>query len=667
MRAYLFPGQGSQKKGMGAELFARYPQYVKKADEILGYSIEELCVSDPHNQLNFTAYTQPAIFVVSVLHYLDTLKTENRPDYAAGHSIGEYAALFAAEAFDFETGLTIVKKRAELMSQAAGGLLAAVVGLRQDELEARIDASGLEGLEIANINSPTQTVVGGPAQLVQAFAKFSEGQPGRVIPLKVSGAFHTSYMRQAQESFRTFLEDMIFREPSITVLANYTAQPHHRETMGEILANHLANRVRWTESIEYLLNAGVQSFTEIGSRILLPMVDDIRDQWKKGSPQIVAAEPAKSAFCAAFGFSKPLVAGGTDHGAAGLAQVASLARNGVLAFLDTNQSLAETEQALDQLGADAALTGKYGISITLSPESAETDDALIALCLKHSVRFIEARGYFEPTPALLRYKLEGGLNDNRQPRNRILLRVTDADTVLPFLSLIDDIACPLVDMVSLDLQPWRSVASRGPDQFSRLLQHCHQVKVAPFGRIFAGLGGLASALKPVEAALERGADFSLLGTVFLLTEEAALDHSRKTALAHATDQHFREIFDWTYPAFRTISYSFVMGEPLCEQASMLQELYVQGALDVSALRELGSRYTESEASIISPEFVDACDGMNTFELRNAVRTRVRTCLDARAMSCDAPLPQMATWLEAQGASFPVGAAKLADLIYSTQS
>jgi trans-AT polyketide synthase/acyltransferase/oxidoreductase domain-containing protein len=279
MKAYLFPGQGSQKKGMGAELFPKYPEHVKKSDAILGYSIEELCVADPNNLLNFTTYTQPAIFVVSVLNYLEMLKTENRPGFAAGHSIGEYAALFAAEAFNFETGLQIVKKRAELMSQAEGGLLAAVIGLAQEEVEARITASGIAGIEIANINSPTQIVVGGPAQLVQDFVKFSEGQSGRVIPLKVSGAFHTSHMRQAQEAFRDFLSTITFSIPRIGVVSNYSARLHTQEEMAGNLANHLANRVRWTECIEHLLEAGVEDFTEIGSKILTPMVNDIRDSW----------------------------------------------------------------------------------------------------------------------------------------------------------------------------------------------------------------------------------------------------------------------------------------------------------------------------------------------------------------------------------------------------
>lgn len=284
MKAYLFPGQGSQKKGMGADLFPKYPEHVRTADAILGYSIEELCVNDTQQQLNYTAYTQPAIFVVSILNYLELLKTENRPAFAAGHSIGEYAALFAAEAFNFETGLQIVKKRAELMSQTQGGLLAAVVGLAQGEVEVRLQACGLEGLEIANINSPAQIVVGGPAQVIQDFAKFSEGQPGRVIPLKVSGAFHTSHMRQAQESFREFLGEIAFQPPRIGVVSNYTARLHTEQEIADSLANHLANRVRWTECIEHLLDAGVESFTEVGSKILMPMVNDIRNSWVSRPP-----------------------------------------------------------------------------------------------------------------------------------------------------------------------------------------------------------------------------------------------------------------------------------------------------------------------------------------------------------------------------------------------
>lgn len=121
MTIYMFPGQGSQIKGMGIELFSRFPEEIKQADEILGYSIKELCLDDPKQQLSNTEYTQPALYVIETLSFLARAAEEPPPQYLIGHSLGEYAALFAAGAFDFVTGLKLVQKRGELMAQASGG------------------------------------------------------------------------------------------------------------------------------------------------------------------------------------------------------------------------------------------------------------------------------------------------------------------------------------------------------------------------------------------------------------------------------------------------------------------------------------------------------------------------------------------------------------------
>ena len=131
MLAYVFPGQGSQVVGMGKDLFDEFKEYVDAADEILGYSIKELCLEDPNGVLGLTQYTQPALYVVNALTYLKEVKTTGvKPDFVAGHSLGEYDALFAAGVFDFATGLKLVQKRGELMSQAKGGGMAAVLGLK---------------------------------------------------------------------------------------------------------------------------------------------------------------------------------------------------------------------------------------------------------------------------------------------------------------------------------------------------------------------------------------------------------------------------------------------------------------------------------------------------------------------------------------------------------
>ena len=163
MLAYLFPGQGSQKKGMGLSLFEHYPELVKEADAILGYSIEDLCLNDPDDLLKQTQYTQPALYVVNALSYLERIKEDGKePDYVAGHSLGEYDALFAAGVFDFATGLKLAKRRGELMAEARNGGMAAVIGMKENEIRKVIEENELQQIDIANLNSPNQIVISGP-------------------------------------------------------------------------------------------------------------------------------------------------------------------------------------------------------------------------------------------------------------------------------------------------------------------------------------------------------------------------------------------------------------------------------------------------------------------------------------------------------------------------
>src|SRR5881397_1216148 len=150
MIAFVFPGQGSQKRGMGQGLFDDVPQYAaveKAVDAILGYSMRRLCLEDPENRLKETQFTQPSLYVVNALHYYKAAREGTQPAYLAGHSLGEYNALLAAGVFDFLTGLRLVKKRGELMSQARNGGMAAVIGLDADRIAKVIQENGLAGID----------------------------------------------------------------------------------------------------------------------------------------------------------------------------------------------------------------------------------------------------------------------------------------------------------------------------------------------------------------------------------------------------------------------------------------------------------------------------------------------------------------------------------------
>lgn len=263
--ALLFPGQGSQVRGMGADLFPRYPELVARADRLLGYSSEQLCLEDPQRQLNKTQFTQPALFVVNALHYQDHLKSGRLPDYVAGHSLGEYSALYAAGAIDFETGLALVEKRGALMAQATNGGMAAVLGLDEEAVREVLQTNRLHEIDLANINSPFQTVVSGPrAAIIAAQSHFERAGCKEYIPLNVSGAFHSRLMKDAAREFAEFAGACRFGRLQLPVIANRSARPYTDAGIVDNLAGQITEPVRWTDTLGYLDARGVQDIVEIG-------------------------------------------------------------------------------------------------------------------------------------------------------------------------------------------------------------------------------------------------------------------------------------------------------------------------------------------------------------------------------------------------------------------
>lgn len=264
MTTYMFPGQGSQIKGMGAELFAQFPVEVKMAQEILGYSIEDLCINDPKQQLGNTAYTQPALFVVEALSFKAKLEQGTKPEYCIGHSLGEYAALFAAGAFDFATGLKLVQKRGELMAQASAGGMLAVVNLSAERIRALLQSNELNTIDFANYNSSKQVVLSGPAGDISKANEILSKEAMMCVPLRVSGAFHSRYMEAAAKEFEKFINQFEMSHLHVQVIANVTAQPYTDTVIKENLVKQITSPVRWSESISYLKNKGESEFIEIG-------------------------------------------------------------------------------------------------------------------------------------------------------------------------------------------------------------------------------------------------------------------------------------------------------------------------------------------------------------------------------------------------------------------
>ncbi len=289
MLVYVFPGQGSQRRGMGQDLFDQLPAFGHKEsdlDEVLGYSIRELCVTDPDNRLGDTRYTQPSMYVVNALHYFQAMASGGKPAAVAGHSLGEYNALLAAGAFDFLTGLRLVKRRAELMSQARNGGMAAVVGLDANRIAAILLENKFSDIDIANFNAPLQTVVSGPVETLKlAGPKFEAAGANLFSILPVSAAFHSRYMVGAAQDFDEFLADFEFERLQLPVIANTTGLPYAMDnptdTVRALLVRQIAQPVRWVQSVRYLCDQGDCEFKELGHGMAMTrLVDQIRKTLK---------------------------------------------------------------------------------------------------------------------------------------------------------------------------------------------------------------------------------------------------------------------------------------------------------------------------------------------------------------------------------------------------
>lgn len=279
---YLFPGQGSQKLGMGQDLFERFPQMVEEADDILGYSIAKLCLENPEGCLNLTQYTQPALYVVNALSYFANREDNaiSPADYAAGHSLGEYNALLAAEVFEFATGLKLVQKRGWLMSETAQGGMSAIIGLALDKIQQVFQTLNINTVDIANLNSPTQVVISGPpSDLDRIDPACKEAGAKLVVRLNVSGSFHSRYMKPAALLFSEFLKGFIFSPLKIPVIANSTAKPYETHEIALRLAEQIHSPVRWTDTIEYLFKMPQPEFKELGPHgVLTKLVKQIIGQ-----------------------------------------------------------------------------------------------------------------------------------------------------------------------------------------------------------------------------------------------------------------------------------------------------------------------------------------------------------------------------------------------------
>lgn len=278
--AIIFPGQGSHQVGAGRDLHDAFPlarEVFQRAEEALAFPLTRLCFDGPEDQLRDTANAQPAILTISLACLAAALEggaLRRQPAFVAGHSLGEFTALVAAGALELEDALSLVATRGRLMRDASRrrpGTMAALIGLSGEALD---EVCRESGAELCNYNSQSQVVIGGPVAAVGKASRLTKERGGRVLPLNVSGAFHTSLMEPAAREFAAAVDACPIRDPSIAIVANATAEPlNTTAAIRQELHQQIIRPVLWHQSVLRMTSAGVTTFVEAGpGRVLSGLV-----------------------------------------------------------------------------------------------------------------------------------------------------------------------------------------------------------------------------------------------------------------------------------------------------------------------------------------------------------------------------------------------------------
>ncbi|RAP32031.1 [acyl-carrier-protein] S-malonyltransferase [Candidatus Marinamargulisbacteria bacterium SCGC AG-414-C22] len=457
-KVILFPGQGSQFRGMGQDLFKSFPKLTQQASRILGYAIDELCLLDKDNLLSQTEYTQPALYVVNALNFLKHFNDKKDKDiaFSLGHSLGEYNALHAAGLFDFETGLKLVQKRGQLMGSIKNGGMAAIVGLTKSEIEQTINSGGYNDIDIANHNTPTQIVISGTKKSIHNFEQEITKCNGKFIPLNVSAAFHSRHMKKIKTQFLNFVNTFTFNELLFPVIANFDAKPYTLDRVSFLLSEQLTGQVNWVESIRYILHNKTYSFHEVNSRILTKMVTEIQHSIETTpipKPIITSSKKTPSTtqkkvipntflgnkeFCKKYSIKYPYLAGAMYRGINSKEMVVRMGSANLISFLGTGgMSLEDISTNIDFIQQNLNNQQSYGMNLLCNITNPSIEEKTVDLYIKKHIKFIEAAAFMQITESLVWYRVAGLTKDDHGKiieQHHILAKCSRPEVATEFLS-----------------------------------------------------------------------------------------------------------------------------------------------------------------------------------------------------------------------------------------
>lgn len=556
MKCIVFPGQGAQFTGMGKGLFQKYESLVNRSSEILNFDIKELCLNIKlRNQLNNTQFTQPALFLVNYLSYLEYLENNSSPSFLMGHSLGEYNALLASGVFDFETGFRLVKKRGELFSNIKNGGMLAIMGTTEGVIKPFLEH---KKVEIANYNTFDQIIVSGDLEQLKILENNLRFNGIKTIPLNVSGAFHSRLMSSAESAFGEYIQNISFETPEIPVLANYSANYYTKENTKKLLVKQITGCVLWKEQVIHMLKKENINFQEIGpGNILTKMINKIEVESTRINLSHLDTLGSIS-FLKRYNLKKAYVIGGMYKAISSSDLVIRAAKSNLLSFYGAGGiSLEETKKSIDHIKLHIDKSQVFGINFLSNPTNPDYELNLADLCLREGVRVVEASAFSKVTIGITYFRIKGIKRNSDETiyhPSRIMAklshpevakeflsppppiyveklrkqgRISEEEAALaPFLSMADDITIESDSGGHTDQKnPFILLPEivRLKNEFVKKYNYSHKIHIGAAG----GIGTPES----ITASFMLGADYVLTGSINQCTVESGMSKEVKEMLS----------------------------------------------------------------------------------------------------------------------------------------